>query len=139
MGTSPDIDDSDLRLTLVVHPNNNPHILLGTTTTTQTLFSSQNYQVDNCVVKPIRIIPGHVGIVQTAKLCKIADTREGGEESVMSTQEYIRKVIKDVGEDDDFMRAPWLSVVEYVNVDGGIVTGCFGDVKKFLKNGKLEE
>ncbi|GJX71941.1 hypothetical protein Tco_0309112 [Tanacetum coccineum] len=89
--------------------------------------------------KPIRIIPGPVGIVQTAKLCKIADTREGGEESVMSTQEYIRKVIKDVGEDDDFMLAPWLSVVEYVNVDGGIVTGCFGDVKKFLKNGKLEE
>ncbi|GJZ82520.1 retrovirus-related pol polyprotein from transposon TNT 1-94, partial [Tanacetum coccineum] len=28
---------------------------------------------------------------------------------------------------------------EYVNVDGGIVTGCFGNVKKFLKNGKLEQ
>ncbi|GJT75197.1 transposase, MuDR, MULE transposase domain protein [Tanacetum coccineum] len=26
----------------------------------------------------------------------------------------------------------------YVNVDGGIVTGCFGDVKKFLMNGKLK-
>ncbi|GJZ67271.1 transposase, MuDR, MULE transposase domain protein [Tanacetum coccineum] len=57
----------------------------------------------------------------------------------MSTQEYIRKVIEDVGEDDDFTRAPWLSVLDYVNVDGGIVTGCFGDVKKFLKNGKLEK
>ncbi|GJX21348.1 putative nucleotidyltransferase, ribonuclease H [Tanacetum coccineum] len=85
------------------------------------------------------IILGPAGIVQTAKLRKLADTREGGEESVMSTQEYIRKVIEDVGEDDDFTRTPWLSVLDYVNVDGGIVTGCFGDVKKFLKNGKLEK
>ncbi|GKC72242.1 hypothetical protein Tco_1118125 [Tanacetum coccineum] len=74
-----------------------------------------------------------------AKLHKIADTREGREESVMSTQEYIRKVIEDVGEDDDFTRAPWLNVLDYVNVDGGIVMGCFKDVKKFLKNGKLEK
>nr|GEU32073.1 hypothetical protein [Tanacetum cinerariifolium] len=50
----------------------------------------------------------------------------------------IRKVIEDVGEDDDFTRAPWLSVLDYVNVDRGIVTGCFGNVKKLLKNGKLE-
>ncbi|GJV44369.1 reverse transcriptase domain-containing protein [Tanacetum coccineum] len=82
---------------------------------------------------------GPAGIVQTAKLRKLVDTREGGEESVMSTQEYIRKVIEDVGEDDDFTRAPWLSAIDYVNVDGGIMTGCFGDVKKFLKNGKLEK
>ncbi|GJX72832.1 hypothetical protein Tco_0311427 [Tanacetum coccineum] len=85
------------------------------------------------------IIPGPAGIVQTAKIHKIVDTQKGGEESVMSTQEYIRKVIEDVGEDDDFTLALWLSVVEYVNFDGGIVTGCFGDVKKFLKNGKLEK
>nr|GEW12576.1 hypothetical protein [Tanacetum cinerariifolium] len=57
----------------------------------------------------------------------------------MSTQEYIRKVIEDVGEDDDFTCASWLSTIDYVNVDGGIVMGCFGDVKKYLKNGKLEK
>ncbi|GJT57024.1 hypothetical protein Tco_0992078 [Tanacetum coccineum] len=102
------------------------------------MFSSQNNQVDNCFIKPIRIIPGLAGIVQTTKLCNIADTREGEEESVMSTQECIRKVIEDVGEDDDFTRAPRLSVLDYVNVNGEIVTGCFGDVMKFLKNGKLE-
>nr|GFB03278.1 hypothetical protein [Tanacetum cinerariifolium] len=78
-------------------------------------------------------------IVQTNKFCKLDDTREGGEESVMSTQEYIRKDIEDVCEDDDFTRATWLSVLDYVNVDGWIVTGCFGDVKKFLKNGKLDK
>ncbi|GKG39417.1 hypothetical protein Tco_0463562, partial [Tanacetum coccineum] len=87
------------------------------------MFSSQNHQVDNCAVKPIRIIPGPAGIVQMAKLYKIADTQEGGEESVMSTEECIRKVIEDVGEDDDFTCASWLSVVKYFNVDGGIVTG----------------
>ncbi|GJS15670.1 hypothetical protein Tco_0410142 [Tanacetum coccineum] len=82
---------------------------------------------------------GPAGIVQTAKLHRIADTREGGEKSVMSTQEYIRKCIKDVGEDDSFTCVSWLSVLDYVNEDGRIVTGCFGDVKKFLKNGKLEK
>ncbi|GJT78873.1 hypothetical protein Tco_1045598 [Tanacetum coccineum] len=102
-----DIDDSDLLLTPVIRPTNNTHIV-PEITTTQTLFSSQNNQVDNCVVKPIRIIPGPA-------------------------------VIKDVGEDDDFTRVPWLRTIDYVNVDGGIVTGCFGDVKKFLKNGKLEQ
>nr|GEZ63470.1 hypothetical protein [Tanacetum cinerariifolium] len=85
------------------------------------------------------IIPGPVGIVQTSKLRKLVNTQEGGEESLMSTQEYIRKVIEDVGEDDDFTRASWLSAIDYVNVDRGIVTGCFRDVKKFLKNGKLEQ
>ncbi|GJY54014.1 reverse transcriptase domain-containing protein [Tanacetum coccineum] len=37
---------------------------------------------------------------------------EGREEYVMSTQEYIIKVIEDVGEDDNFTCASWLSVLE---------------------------
>ncbi|GJW18509.1 hypothetical protein Tco_0025945 [Tanacetum coccineum] len=104
-----DIDDSNLRLTLVLHPSNNPHILPKTATTTQTLLSSQNNQVDNYGEKPIRIILVPADIVQAAKLRKIADTGEGGEEFIMSTEEYIRKVIEDV------------------------------DIKKFLKNEKLEK
>ncbi|GJU31886.1 hypothetical protein Tco_1175475 [Tanacetum coccineum] len=127
-----DIDDSDLLLTLIIRPTNNTHIVPEITTT-------QTLQVDNYVVKPIRIIPGPAGIVQTAKLRKLVDTREGEEESVMSKQEYIRKVIEDVGEDDDFTRASWLSAIDYVNVDGGIVKDCFGDVKKFLKMGNLSK
>nr|GEW08955.1 hypothetical protein [Tanacetum cinerariifolium] len=91
-----DIEDSSLRLTPVIYPSNNPYIIPEITTTTQTLFLSQNNQVDNCVVNPIRIILGPAGIVQTTKLRKLVDTREDGEESVMSTQEYIRKVIEDV-------------------------------------------
>ncbi|GJR53672.1 hypothetical protein Tco_1404193 [Tanacetum coccineum] len=40
------IDDSDLRLTPVFRPSNNPYIVPEITTTTQTLISSQNHQVD---------------------------------------------------------------------------------------------
>nr|GFA45867.1 hypothetical protein [Tanacetum cinerariifolium] len=134
-----DIDDSDFRLTLILCLNNNLHILPKTKTTTQTLVSYENHQVDNYGEKSVRIIPGHVGIVQAAMLRKIADIQEGGEDSVMFTQEYIRKVIKEVGEDDDFMYGSWLSAVEFVNVDWGIVSGCFEGIKKFLKNEKLKK
>ncbi|GKC58232.1 hypothetical protein Tco_1085830 [Tanacetum coccineum] len=73
------------------------------------------------------------------KLRKIADTWEGEEESVMSTQEYIRKVIKDVGEDHDFTRGSWLCVVEYVNVDGGIMTGVLEMSRNFSRMGNLRK
>ncbi|GJX37748.1 hypothetical protein Tco_0251051 [Tanacetum coccineum] len=42
-----------------------------TTTTTQTLFSSQNHQVDNYVVKPIRIIPDVKKCLKNGKLEKV--------------------------------------------------------------------
>ncbi|PWA67608.1 hypothetical protein CTI12_AA313950 [Artemisia annua] len=63
------------------------------------------------------------------------------EECVISTQEYIRKVVEDVGEDEDFTRGPWLSVVEFVNANGGegVVFGCLGDIKSFINNGKVDQ
>ncbi|GJY30289.1 hypothetical protein Tco_0413784 [Tanacetum coccineum] len=67
--------------------------------------------------KPVRIILGSAGIVQAAKLCKQADIQEGGDEFVLLTQEYIRKVVEDVGEDEDFKCGLW----------------------NYLKNGKLEQ
>ncbi|GJZ79787.1 hypothetical protein Tco_0644624 [Tanacetum coccineum] len=122
-----DIDDSDLRLTPIVRPSNNPHIVLEITTNTQNLISSQNHQAGNYDEweegldiddSNLRLTPvdntRSASIVQMAKLCKLADTREGGEKFLMSIQEYIRKVIEDVGEDDNFTRAPWLSVLDYV-------------------------
>ncbi|GKB65522.1 hypothetical protein Tco_0921708 [Tanacetum coccineum] len=94
------------------------------------MFSSQTYQVDNYVVKPIRIILGPACIVQTTKLCKVANTREGGEESIMSTKEYIRKVIEDVGEDDDFTRMLWLNVVDVKSY----TLNALGDLTVTLKD-----
>nr|GFD20392.1 hypothetical protein [Tanacetum cinerariifolium] len=69
----------------------------------------------------VRIILDHAGIVQAAKLLKQTNIQDGGEECVMSTQEYIKKVVEDVGEDEDFKRGLWISAIEYVNVNGGIV------------------
>ncbi|GJT87350.1 hypothetical protein Tco_1069067 [Tanacetum coccineum] len=61
------------------------------------------------------------------------------DEALMSTQEYMQKVVEDVGEDDDFKSGSWVSVTNYVNANGGTITGCLGDIKNFLKNGKLKQ
>ncbi|PWA91184.1 reverse transcriptase zinc-binding domain-containing protein [Artemisia annua] len=49
------------------------------------------------------------------------------------------EIVEDVGEDEDFNRGPWLSAIEYVKNNGGIVSGCLGDIKKNLNKGKLEQ
>ncbi|GKE11077.1 hypothetical protein Tco_1414628, partial [Tanacetum coccineum] len=53
--------------------------------------------------------------------------------ALMSTQEYMQKVIEDVGEDADFNSGAWVSATNYVNAFGGTVTGCLGDIDNFLK------
>ncbi|GJW52248.1 ribonuclease H-like domain-containing protein [Tanacetum coccineum] len=55
------------------------------------------------------------------------------------TQEYMKQVVEDVGEDEDFNSGPWVGATEYVKANGSIVSGCIGDIKTFLKNGKLEQ
>ncbi|GKD51427.1 hypothetical protein Tco_1280403 [Tanacetum coccineum] len=85
------------------------------------------------------IIPGPVGIVQSAKLLKQRDIHLGWDEAVMSTIEYIKKMVEDVGEDEDFKSGSWVSDNDYVNANGGIVSGCLGDIENFLKNGKLDQ
>nr|GEV12587.1 rve domain-containing protein/RVT_3 domain-containing protein [Tanacetum cinerariifolium] len=79
-----------------------------------------------------------ISIVQATKLRKQADIQEGKDKSVLSTQEYIRKVVEDVGEDEDFKGESWVSAVEFVNANEGIVNGCLGDIKNYFKNGKLD-
>ncbi|GKB19927.1 hypothetical protein Tco_0853850, partial [Tanacetum coccineum] len=46
--------------------------------------------------------------------------------ALMSTQEYMQKVVEDVGEDDDFNSGAWISATIYVISTGGTVTGCLG-------------
>ncbi|GJZ09797.1 hypothetical protein Tco_0544080 [Tanacetum coccineum] len=76
-----DIDDSNLLLTLVLTPR-----------------SSTRVETSTANQKPIRIIPGPAGIVPAAKLLKQRDILLGRDWAVMSTQEYIKKVV----EDEDF-------------------------------------
>ncbi|GJU80605.1 transposase, MuDR, MULE transposase domain protein [Tanacetum coccineum] len=59
--------------------------------------------------------------------------------ALMSTQEYMQKVVEDVGEDADFNSGTCVSATNYVNAFGGTVTGCLGDIDNFLKKGKLEQ
>nr|GFD01113.1 hypothetical protein [Tanacetum cinerariifolium] len=44
--------------------------------------------------------------------------------ALISTQQYMDKVVEDVGDDDDFKSAAWVSATNYVNTFGGTVTGC---------------
>ncbi|GKC96958.1 hypothetical protein Tco_1162400 [Tanacetum coccineum] len=105
-----DIDDFDLQLTPVVRS------------------STSN---------PVRIIPGPAGLVQQAKLLKDNVYILNPDGALMSTQEYMQKVVEDVGEDADFNSGAWVSATNYVNAFGGIVTGCLGDIDNLLKKGKL--
>ncbi|GKA72858.1 hypothetical protein Tco_0779074 [Tanacetum coccineum] len=107
-----DIDDSDLQLTPVVRS------------------STSN---------PFRIIPGPAGLVQRAKLLKDNVFILDPDGALMSTQEYMQKVVEDVGEDADFNSGAWVSATNYVNAFGGTVTGCLGDIDNLLKKGKLEQ
>lgn len=131
-----DIDDSDLRLSATsqisqnIVSQENPKVddsNLRLSATTQNIFSYENPTVENCAEMPVRIIRGPAGIVESAN------------HGVMATQECIRKVVHDVGEDSDFNSGPWVKAVEYVNPAGGIMIGYFADIKKFLNRGKLDK
>nr|GEV77314.1 hypothetical protein [Tanacetum cinerariifolium] len=96
--------------------DNNQRITFSHVYETTTTTTTQNHDVDNL------------------------EEMLGGDESILLTQEYIRKVVDDVGEDEDFKSGSWVSAVEFVNANGeGIVNGCLADIKNYLKNGKLEQ
>ncbi|GKE14462.1 hypothetical protein Tco_1422039 [Tanacetum coccineum] len=117
-----DIDDFDLRLTPVLYSS-----------------SSTSVEPSPLTPNPVRIIPGPAGIVQQAKLLNEKVFILDLEGALMSTQEYMQKVVEDMGEDEDFNSGAWVSATNYVIVNGGTVTGSLGDIDNFIKNGKLEQ
>ncbi|GJY18053.1 GPCR kinase [Tanacetum coccineum] len=50
-----------------------------------------------------------------------------------------QKVVEDVGDDEDFKIGSWVNATNYVDANGGIVSGCLGDIKKILNKGKLHQ
>nr|GEV22572.1 hypothetical protein [Tanacetum cinerariifolium] len=94
------------------------------------LLQTQEMYVDE---KATRIIPGPAGIFQMDRIHKLNNFNDA------PTQEYIRKLIDDVSEADDFKRRPWITVLEFINDNGEIEGGCFSDIKSYLKNGKLDK
>nr|GFB52244.1 hypothetical protein [Tanacetum cinerariifolium] len=109
-----DIDDFDLHLTPVLRPSSSTHV--------EPFPSTPN---------PVRIIHGPAGIVQAAKLLKQKDILLGLDGAVMSTQEYIKKVVEDMSADDDFKSGAWVNATDYVNDNCVTVNGCLGDIKNF--------
>nr|GEV49701.1 EEIG1/EHBP1 N-terminal domain-containing protein [Tanacetum cinerariifolium] len=88
---------------------------------------------------PVRIICGPAGIVQQARMFKEKVFILDSDGALMSTQEYMQKVVDDVGEDDDFKSVAWVSATNYVTATGGTVTGCLEDIDNNLKKGKLDQ
>nr|GFB33898.1 hypothetical protein [Tanacetum cinerariifolium] len=68
---------------------------------------------------PVRIIPGPTDVVQQAKLLREKDFILDSNGALMSTQEYMQKVVEDVGEADDFNSGAWFNVTTYVIATGG--------------------
>ncbi|GJZ20187.1 hypothetical protein Tco_0556777 [Tanacetum coccineum] len=87
----------------------------------------------------VRIIPGPTGLVQRAKLLKENVFILDPDGALMSTQEYMQKVVEDVGEDADFNSRAWVSATNYVNAFCGTVIGYLEDIDNFLKKGKFEQ
>ncbi|GJX31834.1 hypothetical protein Tco_0241689 [Tanacetum coccineum] len=117
-----DIDDFDLHLTPVWRPS-----------------SSTRVEPSPLRLNPVRIIPGPAGIVQQAKLLKEKIFILDSDGALMSTQAYMQKVVENVGEDEDFKSGAWVCATNYVIANGGTVSGCLGDIKNFLNNGKLDQ
>ncbi|GKC67952.1 hypothetical protein Tco_1100550 [Tanacetum coccineum] len=143
-----DIDDSDLHLTPIVRSSSSTHvepspytpnsvtIIPGPASIVQ-LCSSTRVEPSPSTLNPVRIIPGPAGFVQQARLLKEKVFILDPDEALMSTQQYMDKVVEDVGEDDDFKSPAWVSTSNYANAFCGTVTGCLGDVDNFLKKEKL--
>ncbi|GJZ80434.1 transposase, MuDR, MULE transposase domain protein [Tanacetum coccineum] len=119
-----DIDDSDLHLTPVLHSS-----------------SSTRVEPSPSTPNPVRIIRGPAGIVQLSSSTRVTPSPSTPNplRAVMSTQEYMQKVVEDVDEDNNFKSGPWISATEYVNANGGIVSGCLGDIDNNLKKEKLDQ
>ncbi|GJQ99108.1 hypothetical protein Tco_0522093 [Tanacetum coccineum] len=66
------------------------------------LSSSTRVEPSSLIPNPVRIIPGSAGIVQQAKMLKEKVFILDSDGALMSTQEYMQKVVEDVGGDDDF-------------------------------------
>ncbi|GJX00127.1 hypothetical protein Tco_0184040, partial [Tanacetum coccineum] len=103
------------------------------------LSSSTCVEPSSSTPNPVRIIPGPAGVVQRAKLLRENVFILDSDGALMSTQEYMQKVVEDVGEDDDFNSGAWFSATNYVIATGGTVTGCLGDINNFLKKRKLKQ
>nr|GFA06044.1 hypothetical protein [Tanacetum cinerariifolium] len=98
-----DIDDSDLPLTPVLRPSISILVEPSTLTPNPVRIipglagSVQQAKPSEYCPNPVRIIPGPTGIVQRAKLLKEKVFILDSDDALMSTQEYMKRVVENVG------------------------------------------
>ncbi|GJZ62357.1 hypothetical protein Tco_0618494 [Tanacetum coccineum] len=112
-----DIDDSDLQLTHVVSSS-----------------SSTRVEPSSSTLNPVRIIPGPAGLVQRAKLLKENVFILDPDGALMSTQEYMQKVVEDVGKDADFNSGAWGKLEQVVAIVKSCYPNALGDLNVTLKD-----
>nr|GEX30388.1 hypothetical protein [Tanacetum cinerariifolium] len=91
------------------------------------------HEMDHVDEKSSKIIAGPAGLFQTDRIHQPNNFNDA------PTQEYIRKLYEDVTEGEDFKMLSWVKALEYINDNGKIGGGCFGDINSYLKKGKLEK
>ncbi|GJW78463.1 hypothetical protein Tco_0140145 [Tanacetum coccineum] len=142
-----DIDDSDLNITHVLRSSSSSRvepapytltpvrIIPGPAGTVQ-VSSSTCFEPSSSTSNPVRIIPGPAGLVQRAKQLKENVFILDPDRALMSTQEYMQKVVEDVGEDSDFNSGAWISATNYVFSTGGTFCSpnCLGDRNVTMKD-----
>nr|GEZ53460.1 hypothetical protein [Tanacetum cinerariifolium] len=112
-----DIDDFDLNLTPVLRPSSStrvepsPSISNSVRIIPASAGIVQQAKPSGYCPNPVRIIPGPACIVQQVKLLKEKVFILDSDGALMSTQEYMQKVVEDVGEDDDFNGGSFASVI----------------------------
>ncbi|GKA86004.1 probable transmembrane ascorbate ferrireductase 4 [Tanacetum coccineum] len=112
-----DIDDSDLHLTPVLRSSSSAHV-----------------EPSPYTPNPVTIIPGPAGLVQRAKLLKENVFILDPDGALMSTQEYMQKVVEDVGEDADFNSGAWGKLEQVVAILKSCSPNALGDLNVTLKD-----
>nr|GEY80167.1 hypothetical protein [Tanacetum cinerariifolium] len=137
-----DIDDFDLQLTPVVCSYSSTHIEPSPLTLNPVtiipgpagivkLSSSTRVEPSSSTSNPVRIIPGPAGIVQRAKLLKENVFILDPDGALMSTQEYMQKVVKDMDIDNFLKKGKLKQIVAIVK---SCSPNALGDLNMTLKD-----
>ncbi|GJY28894.1 15-cis-phytoene desaturase, chloroplastic/chromoplastic [Tanacetum coccineum] len=140
-----DIDDSDLHLTLVLRSSSSAHVEPSPYTPNPVTIipgPAGVFQLSNSIcVEPssstlnsVRIIPGPSGLVQRAKLLKENVFILDPDGALMSTQEYMQKVVEDVSDDVDFNSGAWGKLEQVVAIVKSCSPNALGDLNVTLKD-----
>ncbi|GKE56579.1 15-cis-phytoene desaturase, chloroplastic/chromoplastic, partial [Tanacetum coccineum] len=85
-------------------------------------------------LNPVRIILGPAGLVQRAKLLKENVFTLDPDGALISTQEYMQKVVEDVDEDADFNSGAWGKLKQVVAIVKSCSPNALGDLNVTLKD-----